>query len=71
MNNIKSYSFLRSYMEAMEEMTEKEQKEFSWRINRFVFYDEIPEFKGKLKIAWILVEPILTKSKNKSNSSQT
>lgn len=54
----------------MEEMTEKEQKEFSWAIIRFVYYDEKPNFKGKLRIAWILIEPILIKSKNKSNTIQ-
>lgn len=70
MNSIKSFSFLRSYVEAMEEMNEKEQKEFSWAIIQFVYYDKAPEFKGKLKIAWILIEPILIKSKNKSNPNQ-
>lgn len=70
MNSMKSFSFLRSYVEAMEEMTEKEQKEFSWAIIRFVYYDEKPNFKGKLRIAWILIEPILIKSKNKSNTIQ-
>ena len=71
MNNIKSFTFLKSYAEAMEELTEKEQKEFLLAIIRYVFYDEIPNFKGKMKLAWVLVEPILTKSKNKSNSNQT
>ena len=70
MNNIKSFTFLKSYAEAMEELTEKEQKEFLLAIVRYVFYDKIPNFKGKMKLAWILVEPILTKSKNKSNSNQ-
>ena len=48
----------------------KEQKEFAWWIYRYVFFDEKPNFKGKSKLAWILVEPILTKSKNKSNLNQ-
>lgn len=71
MNNIKSFTFLKSYAEAMEELSEKEQKEFLLSIVKYVFYDIKPSFKGKMKLAWILVEPILTKSKNKSNSTQT
>lgn len=71
MNNIKSFSFLRSYAVAMEELSEKEKKDFLLAIVDYVFYDKIPDFKGKMKLAWILVEPILTKSKNKSNANQT
>lgn len=70
MNEIKSFSFLRSYAVAMQELSEKEQKDFLLAIVKYVFYDITPEFKGKMKLAWILVEPILTKSKNKSNRSQ-
>lgn len=70
MNEIQSFTFLRSYAVAMQELTEKEQKEFLLAIIRYVFYDIKPEFKGKMKLAWILVEPILTKSKNKSNRNQ-
>lgn len=70
MNNIKSFTFLRSFAEAMQEMTDKEKKEFLLAIIKYVFYDISPIFKGKMKIAWILVEPILTKSKNKSNTNQ-
>ena len=71
MNEIQSFSFLRSYAIAMEELNVKEKKEFLLAIVDYVFYDKVPCFKGKLKIAWILVEPILTKSKNKSNRNQT
>ena len=71
MNNIRSFTFLKSYAEAMEELNEREQKEFLLSIIKYVFYDIKPEFKGKLKLAWILVEPVLTKSKNKSNLNQS
>lgn len=70
MNNIKNFSFMRSFVEAMEEFNEKKQKDFVLAIVRYVYYDEKPDFKGDLKIAWILVEPILTKSKNKSHANQ-
>ena len=70
MNNIKSFSFLRSYAEAMEELNTKEKKDFLLAMVDYVFYDKCPDFKGKMKLAWILVEPILTKSKNKSNAQQ-
>lgn len=70
MNEIQSFTFLRSYAVAMQELNEKEQKEFLLAIIKYVFYDIKPEFKGKMKLAWILVEPILTKSKNKSNRNQ-
>lgn len=71
MNKIQSFSFLRSYAIAMEELNEKEKKEFLLAIVDYAFYDKLPIFKGKLKLVWILVEPILTKSKNKSNRNQT
>lgn len=70
MNEIKSFTFLRSYAEAMEELNNKEKKDFLLAIVEYVFYDKSPSFKGKMKLAWILVEPILTKSKNKSNRNQ-
>lgn len=70
MNKIKSFTFLKSFAVAMEEMTDKEKKEFLLAIVNYVFYDKEPNFKGKMKLAWILVEPILTKSKNKSNISE-
>lgn len=70
MNNVKSFSFMRSFAEAMEEFNEKKQKEFLLAIVRYVFYDEKPNFIGDMKLAWILVEPVLTKSKNKSNPKQ-
>lgn len=70
MNEIKSFTFLRSYAEAMEELNDKEKKDFLLAIVEYVFYDKSPSFKGKMKLAWILVEPILTKSKNKSNRNQ-
>lgn len=70
MNEIKSFTFLRSYAEAMEELNNKEKKDFLLAIVEYVFYDKSPGFKGKMKLAWILVEPILTKSKNKSNRNQ-
>lgn len=70
MNEIKSFTFLRSYAEAMEELNNKEKKDFLLAIVEYVFYDKSPSFKGKMKLAWILVEPILTKSKNKSTRNQ-
>ena len=70
MNKIKSFTFLRSYAEAMEELNNKEKKDFLLAIVEYAFYDKSPSFKGKMKLAWILVEPILRKSKNKSNRNQ-
>lgn len=70
MNKIKSFSFYRSFAEALEELPPKEQKEISWWMYRYVFFDETPDFKGKMKLVWILIEPILVKSKNKSNTKQ-
>lgn len=70
MNEIKSFTFLKSYAEAMEELNNKEKKDFLLAIVEYVFYDKSPSFKGKMKLAWILVEPILTKSKNKSTRNQ-
>ena len=70
MNDIKGFTFLRSFVVAMEELNKKQQMELSYAIVRYVYFDEIPNFKGNMKLAWILIEPILTKSKNKSHTNQ-
>lgn len=73
MNEIKGFTFFRSYAEALEELNDKEQKELLVTIVNFVFKNKIPNFKkgSKLRLAWVSIEPILTKSKNKSNRSKT
>lgn len=72
MNEIKSFTFFRSYAEVLEEMTEKERKEFAVAIIDFVFKDKKPNFKSgsKLKAVWFAIEPHLIKSKNKSSRNQ-
>lgn len=69
MNNIQSFKFMKSFAVAMEELNDKQKKDFLLAIVQYVFYDEVPIFRGKLKLAWILVEPILTKSKNNSHTN--
>lgn len=70
MNDVQSFKFMRSFAVAMEELNDKQKKDFLLAIINYVFYDESPEFKGKLKLAWILVEPILTKSKHNSHPKE-
>ena len=67
MNNVKSFSFMRSFAVAMEEFSDKQKKDFLLAMIDYVFYDKVPVFKGEQKLAWILVEPILTTSKHKSH----
>lgn len=62
-----SFSFFVSYIEAIEEIPEKEQLAVLKAIIKYALYDEEPKgFKGIKQAVFLLVKPTLDKSKQKS-----
>ena len=62
-----SFSFFASYIEAVEELPEKEQLATLKAIIKYALYDKEPEnFKGIKQAVFLLVKPTLDKSKQKS-----
>lgn len=62
-----SFSFFVSYIEAIEELPEKEQLAVLKAIIKYALYDEMPtNFKGIKQAVFLLVKPTLDKSKQKS-----
>jgi hypothetical protein len=62
-----SFSFFVSYIEAIEELPEKEQLAVLKAIIKYALYDEEPKgFKGIKQAVFLLVKPTLDKSKQKS-----
>ena len=67
----KSFSFFVSYIEAIEELPEKEQLAVLKAIIKYALFDEEPEgFKGIKQAVFLLVKPTLDKSKQKSASGK-
>lgn len=62
-----SFSFFVSYIEAVEELPEKEQLAALKAIIKYALYDKEPEnFKGIKRAVFLLVKPTLDKSKQKA-----
>lgn len=62
-----SFSFFVSYIEAIEELPEKEQLAVLKAIIKYALYDEEPQgFKGIKQAVFLLVKPTLDKSKQKA-----
>lgn len=62
-----SFSFFVSYIEAVEELPEKEQLATLKAIIKYALYDKEPEnFKGIKQAVFLLVKPTLDKSKQKA-----
>lgn len=70
MNKIKTFTFFRSYYEALNELSDKDKKALLVAIVDYIFADITPEFKGTKKSVWTLIEPTLSISKAKSNSTK-
>ena len=70
MNKIESFTFFRSYHEALSELCDRDKKAFLVAITNYVFDDITPEFKGVKKSIWSLIEPHLKVSKIKANSAK-
>jgi hypothetical protein len=67
MNNIKGFTFYKSYYESLKNLKEKDKKEIINAILEYIFDDKIPNFNGTKKAVWALIEPNLNTSKNRSN----
>ena len=70
MNKIKTFTFFRSYYEALNELSDKDKKALLVAIVDYIFADITPEFKGTKKSVWTLIEPTLSISKSKSNNTK-
>ena len=70
MNKIESFTFFRSYHEALSELCDRDKKALLVAITNYVFDDITPEFKRVKKSIWSLIEPHLKVSKIKANSAK-
>lgn len=69
MNNIKGFTFYKSYYESLKDLKEKDKKDILNAMLDYVFEDKIPKFSGIKKIVWTLIQPNLNSSKNHSNTN--
>ncbi len=70
MNKIESFSFFRSYHEALKELCDRDKKALLVAIVNYVFDDITPDFKGNRKCVWALIEPTLKVSKSKASNAR-
>lgn len=70
MNKIKSFTFFRSYHEALSELCDRDKKALLVAITNYIFDDITPEFKGTKKCVWALIEPTLRVSKAKADNAR-
>lgn len=68
MNNIKGFTFYKSYYESLKNLKEKDKKDVINAILEYIFEDKMPNFIGIKKAIWELILPNLNTSKNRSNS---
>ena len=69
MNNIKGFTFYKSYYERLKNLKEKDKKEIINAILEYIFDDKIPNFNGIKRTIWTLIEPNLNSSKRHSNEN--
>ncbi len=70
MNTITGFTFFRNYHEALKELPKRDKAEVLNGMIEFVFEDKEPNFTGIKQMAWLLIKPSLTKSKNKSKNAK-
>lgn len=70
MKNVDSFTFFRSYHEALKELSDRDRKSLLVAIDDYVFEDKTPELKGMKKSIWFLIEPHLRVSKSKSGNAR-
>ncbi len=75
MNDIKSFSIFKSYVEGLERLkSEDSKKEMLWAMVRFVYFNEVPQWTSKeqekKELIWTLIEPNLITSKNKAGNAR-
>lgn len=69
MSEIKKFSFFKSYYDCVKNLKKNDRNEIINAILEYVFDDKTPIFSGIKKTIWILIEPTLKTSKNRSNSN--
>lgn len=69
MNQIKGFTFFKSYFEVLSELNFDDKHEVIDAMLNYVFFDKKPKFFGTKKIIWTLIEPNLTKSKVNSHTN--
>ena len=69
MNNIKGFTFYKSYYESLKNLKEKDKKDIINAMLEYVFEDKIPNFKGIKFTIWTLIQPNLNSSKSHSNTN--
>lgn len=69
MNNIKGFTFYKSYYESLKNLKEKDKKDIINAMLEYVFEDKIPNFKGIKCTIWTLIQPNLNTSKRHSNEN--
>ena len=67
MNDIKGFTFYKSYYESLKNLKEKDKKDIINAMLEYVFEDKLPNFKGIKFTIWTLIQPNLNVSKNRSN----
>ena len=67
MNDIKGFTFYKSYYESLKNLKEKDKKDVINAILEYIFEDKMPNFTGIKKAIWALILPNLNTSKNRSN----
>jgi hypothetical protein len=70
MNDIKGYTFFKSYYECLRGINEEEAKELCWEINKYIFENIEHNFDGVKRSICILIKPTLDKSKVNSNNAK-
>lgn len=70
MKNVDSFTFFRSYHEALKELSDRDRKSLLVAIDDYVFEDKTPELKGTKKSIWSLIEPHLKVSKSKAGNAR-
>lgn len=66
------FYFMRSFYEAVETLTNRDKSKMYEAIIKYSFEEDyVPEFKGTLATAWLLIKPVLDNSfKQYKNGSQ-
>jgi len=67
MNDIKGFTFYKSYYESLKNLKKNDKNELINAIFEYVFEEKMPNFNGIKKTIWTLIEPNLNTSKNRSN----
>lgn len=75
MNDIKGFTFFKSFVEALEKLKyEDSKKEVVLAIVYYVYYNKEPcwsnKERDKKELIWTLIEPTLTSSKNRSGNAK-